>query len=69
MTDNIGQMQILISDAKKAKITSEDCTVLSVVGLIAPFMVSAREVADSLGVWGGGGQSRRTLTKIREILG
>ena len=48
-TDNIHQMQNLISEAKKSKMNSDDRTVLNVVGLIAPFMVSARAVADSLG--------------------
>lgn len=48
-SENITQMQTLVTDAKKTKLSSEDRTVLNVVGLIAPFMVSARAVADSLG--------------------
>ena len=49
LTIYIHQMQNLISEAKKSKMNSDDRTVLNVVGLIAPFMVSARAVADSLG--------------------
>ena len=48
-SENITQMQTLVTDAKKTKLSSEDRTVLNVVGLITPFMVSARAVADSLG--------------------
>ena len=42
-------MQTLINDAKKSKLNPEDKTCLNVVGLTAPFMESARAVADSLG--------------------
>ena len=41
-------MQSLISDAKKTGLSSEDRTVLNVVSLLVPFMVSASALTDSL---------------------
>lgn len=45
---NVAQMQSLINDAKKTRLSSEDRTLLNVVGLIAPFMVSASALTGSL---------------------
>ena len=47
--DNISQMKTLLSESKKIKMTSEDGTCINVCSLIAPFMVSAKTLTESLG--------------------
>ena len=47
--DSINQMQSLLSDTRNLKMSSEDRTCINVCGLIAPFMISAKAITDSLG--------------------
>ena len=47
--DSVTQMQSLLSDTRKLKMSSEDWTCINICGLIAPFMVSAKARTDSLG--------------------
>ena len=47
--DSINQMQSLLSDTRKLKMSSKDRTCINVCGLIAPFMISAKALTDRLG--------------------
>lgn len=47
--DGITQMQSLLSDAKKLKMTAEDRSCINVCALITPFVISAKALTDSLG--------------------